>query len=74
MFSVICPHCQMFVWIEQVNCRIFRHAVYKENNEPIPPHSSEDECRRLVAENKVWGCGKPFRLSETYEPEICDYI
>ena len=74
MFSVICPHCQLFVWIEQVNCRIFRHAVYKNTGEPIPPHSAESECLRLVTEDKVWGCAKPFRLNSNNEPEICDYI
>jgi hypothetical protein len=74
MFSVECPHCHLIVWIEQINCRIFRHAVYKENDEPIPPHSSQEECERLVAEDKVWGCAKPFRLNDNNEPEICGYI
>ena len=71
---VECPHCHLMVWIEQINCRIFRHAVYKENDEPIPPHSSQEECERLIREDKVWGCAKPFRLDDNNEPEICDYI
>ena len=74
MFSVTCPHCDLFVWIEEINCRIFRHAVYKHNGEPIHPHSPQIECEALVREDKVFGCAKPFRLNSLNEPEICDYI
>jgi len=48
--------------------------VYKDTNEPIPPHSPQEECERLLKEERVWGCARPFRLTETNEPEICDYI
>jgi len=26
-FTVICPHCQTWIVIEQINCAIFRHGV-----------------------------------------------
>ena len=71
---VICPHCTHFVWIEEVNCRIFRPAVYKDSVEPINPHASEEECNTLLRNDLVFGCAKPFRLNDNNEPEICDYI
>ena len=74
MFTVECPHCHCQILIEAINCRIFRHAVYKHNGEPINPHASEDECNRLVEEDRVLGCAKPFRLNDQNQPEICDYI
>lgn len=73
MFCIECPHCHLLVWIEEINCRIFRHAVYKHNGEPINPHASEEECTMLVAESKVDGCGKPFMLNEQNQPVICGY-
>lgn len=73
-----CPHCQCFVYIEIIACAIFRHGTFKHNNEPIPPHTSKELCDKLVAQDHIWGCGKPFKLviqpDGTYVPEICDYI
>lgn len=74
MFSVECPHCFLQVWIEEINCRIFRHAVYITTREPINPHASEEECNRLRSENLILGCGRPFMLNEKNEPVICGYI
>lgn len=70
---VQCPHCKEFVWIEQLNCRIFRHACYK-NGEPIPPHSSQKECEDLLERGLVFGCAKPFQILEDNTVIICDYI
>lgn len=74
-----CPHChEPFTVAEnEINCAIFRHASYKQNLDPIPPHSSKEECERLLIENLVYGCTKPFRLIRSekgYKTEICDYI
>jgi hypothetical protein len=69
---IVCPHCSNSVWIEEVNCGIFRHAVYK-NGDPVNPHASEEECNMLLRNDLVYGCAKPFRLNGN-EPEICDYI
>jgi hypothetical protein len=75
---VECPHCKGSSHIEQINCGIFRHAVYKHNNEPIPPHTSKDECERLLSQNVVYGCAKPFKVIKNIENRYiaidCDYI
>jgi hypothetical protein len=71
---VVCPHCKYFVWIDAINCRIFRHAVYKANGEPINPHATEKECSRLLQDGLVYGCAMPFLLNAVNEPEICDYF
>lgn len=76
---LLCPHCNNFMYIERkdINCAIFRHAVFRMTMEPIPPHSSMEECERLVSQNAVYGCGKPFRVvlaNNEYKTEICDYI
>ncbi|NDE13672.1 hypothetical protein EBZ80_01945 [bacterium] len=74
---LVCPHCGGMILIHRtdVRCRIFRHAVYRDSHEPIDPHTPRERCEALIRENKVFGCGRPFRLNEiTDEPEICDYL
>lgn len=70
---VDCPHCKEPVWIEQLNCRIFRHASFK-TGEQIPPHSTQSECEQFLQEKKVYGCTKPFQILQTGEVVKCDYI
>jgi hypothetical protein len=74
-----CPSCQgtIIVAHHELNCRIFRHGVYKHNGEQVPPHCPKEECDRLVAANAIDGCGKPFRVEghgETAVAVVCDYI
>jgi hypothetical protein len=59
-----CPHCEQEVVVEvkELNCCIFRHAVYKHNYQQVDPHLRKDECERLVKEDKVYGCCKPFEI------------
>lgn len=74
---VICPHCGGTLIIEQINCNIFRHGVYKINGEQINPHLPKNECDRLSRDNLIYGCGKPFTtVNKDNEiiAEICDYI
>jgi hypothetical protein len=74
---VECPHCNHLVQIEQVNCGIFRHAVFKHNDEPIQPHSSKEECEKLLKDGIINGCAKPFRIifeNSEMKAIICDYI
>ena len=84
-YIVECPHCQGTIIIAQneLNCRIFRHGVYKINMQPIHPHAPKIECDRLVQEDLIFGCGKPFFVkdnenSENQQNHIiaieCDYI
>lgn len=75
-----CPHCKGDVIIlpNEVNCGIFRHARYKDGTY-VKPHTKKDLCEKLVAENKVYGCCKPFRLQRKtkrgeYQISACGYI
>jgi len=70
---VQCPHCKEYVWIEQLNCRIFRHACFK-NGEPIPPHSTKEECDDFLRKGLVDGCAKPFQILIDGSAVICEYI
>jgi len=73
---LVCPHCNQFIIIEQVNCGIFRHGIYK-NGEPLPPHESKETCDNVLKNQLIYGCGKPFRVilhDNKFEIQICDYI
>jgi len=65
---------KIIVEIKDLNCHIFRHAVYKETGEPIPPHAPKEECDRLFDNGLIYGCGKPFRINGNNDIEVCDYI
>lgn len=78
MLLVICPHCYSYVEILELNCKIFRHGIYKKNGEQINPHTSKIECDKLFENKEIYGCGKPFYILEKpnnqYECIKCDYI
>ena len=41
----------------------------------IPPHSSKIVCDELFNNGLIWGCGKPFQISENIEYVTkCNYI
>lgn len=74
-----CPHCLNLVFIEKkdINCAIFRHAIFKNSFEPIPPHSSKEYCDDLLDRKLVYGCAKPFQLvfeNHTFMAKKCDYL
>ena len=78
-----CPHCKGVVVVleKQLNCKIFRHGIFKKNGMQIDPHLKKIDCDMLLRDKKIWGCGKPFKVFETnlnkskkYYTEICDYI
>ena len=75
---VQCPHCKYPVLIEQPNCRIFRHGVFKINGTQINPHASKESCDFYVKNDLILGCGKPFKIiqnqDDTFIAIICDYI
>ena len=76
-FEVKCPHCNNYVIIEQVNCAIFRHGIFKKNMLQINPHLSKLECDKLIDNNLIYGCGKPFKIEKINNIWIaieCDYI
>jgi len=80
---ISCPHCQHSVQLFQrdFKCKIYRHGVYKDTYQQIPPHLHKEECDRLVQENLIYGCGKPFQLISKQENNVtywsaikCGYI
>ena len=75
---VVCPHCQSPVLIEQVNCAIFRHGTHKNSGDQMDPHAPKSECDRLVREDAIYGCGRPFQIhagpSGEWIAVECDYI
>ena len=76
-FEAQCPHCNDYLIIEQINCAIFRHGVYKLNNQQINPHLSKNECDNLKQKDLIYGCGKPFmvkNIDNNWIAIICDYI
>ena len=76
-FYIECPHCDGYVRIEELNCCIFRHGIYKNTNEQIDPHASKEICDALVKNGEIYGCGKPFiikKINNNYHALKCDYI
>jgi len=76
-FTVQCPHCKLYVMIQEINCSIFRHGVYKDSKQQINPHENKENCDRYIKEDLIIGCGKPFRLvlkNNEYFAIECDYI
>ena len=72
-----CPHCKDYIIIRKINCGIFRHGMLKKNGKQINPHANKELCDYYVRENKIYGCGKPFRIMNVdgkFDTEICDYI
>jgi hypothetical protein len=81
MILVLCPHCSQLIEIVELNCRIFRCGIYRQNGFQIPPHLPKIECDRLAENGSIYGCGKPFRVEmveleseKKYIAIICDYI
>jgi hypothetical protein len=78
-YVITCPQCNVPTMVRksEINCLIFRHAVFRSNLKPIDPHSSKKICDDLIANKKIYGCGKPFQLiwndSKLYSIK-CDYI
>ena len=80
LFLIVqCPHCLQYLIVakKEVNCKIFRHAVFKTNFKQIDPHSKKEICDTLAQKQAVYGCSKAFRLvakADGFYPEKCDYI
>jgi hypothetical protein len=78
MFIIKCPHCNDYIFIEELNCKIFRHGVLINNGKQIDPHSSKVECDFFISNKLIYGCGKPFRIIVNnvgeFKVEICEYI
>ena len=70
-----CPHCDMLCQVHKsdIRCTIFRHAIYKKNLQNVNPHASKEECEKMLLNNEVYGCAKPFKFTGT-NVEVCGYI
>ncbi len=73
MLIVECPHCVGTVVIEQLNCKIFRHGIFKRTGKQIPPHAPKTDCDRWAEKNEIFGCGKPFKIVDN-TAVVCEYI
>lgn len=51
--EIDCPHCHQKIWIEELNCGIFRCGIMKETGDQIPPHSSFEECKAYVKKESM---------------------
>jgi hypothetical protein len=80
---VQCPHCKYHILIEELNCRIFRHGVFKINGTQINPHASKELCDYYINNKLILGCSKPFQIipnkhsknnDDQFIAVICDYI
>lgn len=73
MLVLVCPHCEKYVEILELNCKIFRHGIYKKDYAQINPHLPKNICDFLTDNELIYGCGKPFMIVDD-KPFICDYI
>ena len=79
VFRFVCPHCSIDIEVQkkQLNCKIFRCGVFKNNGKHINPHTNKLECERLLNEQLVYGCTRPFRFVNDQQQnyvEPCGYI
>lgn len=81
VYNFFCPHCKAATQVlpQQINCKIFRHAVFKINNVPINPHLPKSQCDDLIKRDIVRGCAGPLefitdsRDLSKFTVQICDY-
>ena len=74
-----CPNCEGDIIVEknQLNCKIFRHGIYKKNYKQVDPHLSYEKCKELIENDNVIGCCKPFQIYSKDNKlfvRTCDYI
>jgi hypothetical protein len=75
MLIAECPNCFDFFEVapNELNCKIFRHGVLKATGQPINPHASKADIDALLAADKIYGCGRPFRFDGN-TAVVCGYI
>lgn len=74
MIITTCPTCQGCIIIleEEINCALFRHAIFKNGTE-VGPHTSKELMDSFIQQDLIFGCGSPFRL-EGETAVKCDWI
>jgi len=78
LLSFQCPHCNLPIDVlkTDLNCCIFRHGIYKNTFQQVDPHLNKSMCDKLVEENLVIGCCKPFEIinvNGNYYVQKCEY-
>ena len=73
-----CPHCsqEILVILKELNCKIFRCGIRKDNYKQIDPHLSKNECDKLVSLGLIFGCSRPIEIiiqNGKYFVTICEY-
>lgn len=74
-----CPHCEetIIVYLPELNCKIFRHGVFKNNLKQIDPHLPKHNCDHLFNLGLIYGCSFPFIIiveNGKYFVDKCGYI
>lgn len=72
-----CPNCgeNVIIFKNEINCKIFRHGIFKDSYKQVPPHSDKQLCDSLFDKNLIYGCGKPFIYnSNDTKLKLCGYI
>ena len=74
-----CPNCDddILIYINEINCSIFRHGVIKQTFQQIPLHTFKEQCEDYITCDSVYGCARPFKLlynDNTYVAVKCEYF
>ena len=75
-----CPHCNggILVLKSEIACKIFRHGTYSKGpltGHPIGPHESKENIDKMIKDQSIYGCGKPFQISyDLKSVSECGYI
>lgn len=69
---ITCPHCNIFIEVVELNCKIFRCAIYKDTFQQVNPHATKEECANAVKRG-IYGCSLPFKIVGDIAVK-CDYI
>ena len=79
-YTFECPNCGNMIMVhkDDVGCAIFRHGQFRKDGSQINPHAPEEYCIAMARKKLIYGCGKPFMLTNrgnifTHAVE-CDYI
>lgn len=59
-----CPYCNQQIYIEKINCGIFRHAYRKDTHKQVGPHCKKKYIDKLIKNNNIIGCGNPFKIDK----------
>jgi len=62
-YFITCPYCNGKIEILELNCRIFRHGIFRDTGLQIGQHLKEDFVNELLNQNKIFGCGKQFKIN-----------